>query len=85
MLSEKDMSVADYAIKDIRRVCFEESSIGDVETGEELIRNVCNGMLSRGATIDEVDEILINNGFHMEFKVTKVDDLTMQRAKKGLI
>lgn len=79
------MSVIHYALNDIRRTCFEEDSPMTVATGEKLVKDICNSMFSRDATIEEVELILKNNGFHMEFKVTKVDDLTMQRAKKGLI
>ncbi|HDR7263702.1 hypothetical protein [Bacillus sp. CH_203] len=85
MLDEGMVKVANFAVRDIRKIWFEELDPVHIEVGESLLRDLSNSMFSRGATIEQVIQILENNGFDMEYRVFDVDDDTMKRLKKGLI
>lgn len=84
MLSEKETRVANFAFRDIRKVCFEEDSPMTTYAGERLIKDLCNSLFKRGGTIEEIEDIMKNNGFDMKIRVHDVDELTMKRLKKGL-
>ncbi|HFK1543557.1 TPA: hypothetical protein ACGXM3_005392 [Bacillus cereus] len=82
MLSDKEIVIANFAFHNIRQNCFEEDSPMTAHAGEKLIKDLCNSLFKRGATIEEIQVIMKNNGFDMVMNVKDVDELTMKRLKK---
>jgi len=82
LLSDKEIVIANFAFNDIRKNCFEEDSPMTAYAGEKLIKDLCNSLFKRGATVEEIEIIMKNNGFDMIINVKDVDELTMKRLKK---